>query len=240
MAATQGARYYSPPMPRADRLLDLLDILRRRRGPVSGQRLAEELGVSLRSLYRDIAALRGRGAEIDGEAGFGYVLKPGFLLPPLMFSRAEIEALTLGSRWVAKRGDPELAAAAVKALARIRAVLPAELGVEAEDIGLVVGPSEVLEGGVDIAGVREAIRRERKLVIDYKDKGERSSRRMVWPFALAYFDHVRVLAAWCELRQDFRHFRIDRIAALEATEARYPRRRAALIKAWREGEGVSI
>lgn len=227
-------------MSRTDRILELLDILRRHRGPVTGARLAQELSVSLRSLYRDIDALRRRGAEIDGEAGFGYVLKPGFLLPPLMFSRAEIEALVLGSRWVAKRGDPELAAAAAKALAKIKAVLPDDLREEAEAAGLVIGPSAVLPACIDLRVVREAIRRERKLVINYKDKGERISRRSVWPFALAYFDHVHVLAAWCELRQDFRHFRVDRIASLEIDETRYPRRRAALLSAWREGEGVPI
>ena len=225
-------------MPRADRLLQLLDILRRHRGPVTGARLSEELGVSLRSLYRDIDALRGRGAEIEGEAGFGYVLKPGFLLPPLMFSLSEIEALVLGSRWVAKRGDPELSAAAARALAKIKTVLPEELRAEADVAGLIVGPSEIPAPGVDLAVVREAIRRERKLTIRYEDKGGAASRRTVWPFALAYFDRLHVLAAWCELRQDFRHFRIDRIVSLDVEGARYPRRRAALIKDWREGEGV--
>src|ERR1700712_315078 len=194
-------------MPRADRLLELLDILRRHRGPVTGARLAEELGVSLRSLYRDIDTLRGRGAEIEGEAGFGYVLKPGFLLPPLMFSRAEIEALVLGSRWVAKRGDPELSAAATKALAKIKTVLPEDLRAEADAAGLIVGPSETLAARIDLAQVRDAIRRERKVAIAYEDKSERVSQRTVWPFALAYFDRVHVLAAWCELRQGFRHFR---------------------------------
>src|SRR5947209_13781975 len=126
-------------MPRADRLLELIDILRRHRGPVTGARLAEELGVSLRSLYRDVEALRGRGAEIEGEAGFGYVLKPGFLLPPLMFSREEIEALVLGSRWVVKRGDAALAAAAAKALTKIKSVLPPDLRAEAEAAGLLIG-----------------------------------------------------------------------------------------------------
>jgi predicted DNA-binding transcriptional regulator YafY len=225
-------------MSRTDRILELLEILRRHRGPVTGVRLAQELSISLRSLYRDIDALRRRGAEIDGEAGFGYVLKPGFFLPPLMFSRAEIEALVLGSRWVAKRGDPELATAAAKALAKIKTVLPDDLRAEAEAAGLVIGPSAVLPSCIDLRVVREAIRRERKLVIDYRDKGERVSLRSVWPFALAYFDHVHVLAAWCELRQDFRHFRVDRIASLEIDEARYPRRRSALLSAWREGEDV--
>src|SRR5271156_1987675 len=173
-------------MPRADRLLELLDILRRHRGPVTGARLAEELGVSLRSLYRDIDALRGRGAEIEGEAGFGYVLKPGFLLPPLMFSRAEIEALVLGSRWVAKRGDPELAAAAVKALSKIKTVLPDDLRAEADAAGLIVGPSEAGEARIHLGLVRAAIRRERKVTLRYEDKAGAASRRRVWPFALGY------------------------------------------------------
>jgi predicted DNA-binding transcriptional regulator YafY len=227
-------------MSRTDRILELLDILRRHRGPVTGAKLAHELGVSVRSLYRDIEALRGRGAEIEGEAGFGYVLKPGFLLPPLMFSRAEIEALVLGSRWVSKRGDPELAASAAKALAKIKTVLPDDLRAEAELAGLVVGPSETLDSRIDLRLVRDAIRRERKLTINYNDKIDRASRRTVWPFALAYFDRAHVLAAWCELRRDFRHFRIDRIAALEVGETRYPRRRAALLSEWREGEGVPV
>ncbi len=225
-------------MPRADRLLELLEIFRRHRGPVTGAKLAEELGVSLRSLYRDVDALRARGAEIEGEAGFGYVLKPGFLLPPLMFSRGEIEALVLGSRWVAKRGDPELSASAAKALAKIKSVLPEELRTEAEATGLIVGPSETVATRIDLGSVREAIRREKKVTIAYEDKTGAASRRTVWPFALAYFDRLHVLAAWCELRQDFRHFRIDRIALLELEEVRYPRRRANLIKEWREGKGL--
>ena len=143
-------------MPRADRLLELIDILRRHRGSVTGARLAEELGVSLRSLYRDIEALRGRGADIEGEAGFGYVLKPGFLLPPLMFAQSEIEALVLGSRWVAKRGDPELAAAAARALAAdritvnafapgvVRTELWAQLDREFLSLGLTDTPDQAI------------------------------------------------------------------------------------------------
>jgi predicted DNA-binding transcriptional regulator YafY len=225
-------------MARADRLLELLDLLRRHRGPVTGARLAEDLGVSLRSLYRDIDALRARGAEIDGEAGFGYVLKPGFLLPPLMFSLPEIEALVLGSRWVAKRGDRQLSAAAVKALNKIKSVLPAELRAEADVAGLIVGPGETPTERIDLEHLRDAIRRERRIAIAYEDKAGAATQRTVWPFALAYFERLHMLAAWCELRQDFRHFRIDRIAAFDVQESRYPRRRAALLKDWREGEGV--
>src|SRR5262249_54467745 len=127
-------------MPRAERLLDLVQILRRHRRPVSGCTLAGELGVSLRTLYRDIAALQGQGARIDGEAGVGFLLRPGFMLPPLMFSEEEIEALVLGSRWVGERGDARLAAAARNALAKIGAVLPDDLREGLDGIGLLVGP----------------------------------------------------------------------------------------------------
>ena len=226
-------------MSRAERLLSLIEILRRHRTPVSGAHLARELGVSLRSLYRDIATLQGQGATIEGEAGVGYILKPGFLLPPLMFSPDEIEALVLGSRWVAQRADGELAAAARNGLAKILAVLPPEIRGEAETSPLMVGPGKSIPAGErEIGLIRATIRRERKLVIGYRDDPGRLTQRIIWPFALAYFDRVRMVAAWCELRQGFRHFRTDRIESLEVDEARYPRRRAVLLKAWREIEGV--
>lgn len=227
-------------MSRSERLLSLIEILRRHRAPVSGTHLARELGVSLRSLYRDIATLQGQGATIEGEAGVGYVLKPGFLLPPLMFSPEEIEAIVLGSRWVAQRGDDALSKAASNALAKIVAVLPPDLRGEAELSPLIVGPGEPIAAGErEIGLIRATIRRERKLAIRYSDGESRSSRRVIWPFALAYFDRVRIVAAWCELRQGFRHFRTDRIESLEIIEERYPERRARLLKSWRELEGVA-
>jgi predicted DNA-binding transcriptional regulator YafY len=226
-------------MSRTERLLNLLEILRRHRVPVSGAKLAEELGVSLRSLYRDIATLQGQGATIEGEAGVGYILRPGFLLPPLMFSEQEIEAVVLGSRWVAKRGDDELSVAARNALAKILAVLPPDLREGAESSALIVGPGEAIAAGDrQIGAVRKAIRGERKLSIAYRGEAGPATRRTIWPFALAYFDRVRVVAAWCELRDGFRHFRTDRIDALDLIDERYPRRRAVLLKAWREAEGV--
>ncbi len=222
-------------MSRAERLLDLIQILRRYRQPVSGQTLADELGISIRTLYRDIASLQAQGAAIDGEAGIGYILRPGFMLPPLMFSDEEIEALVLGSRWVAKRGDVRLGAAAKNALAKIIAVLPAELRDDADNSSLVVGPGEPLSAGEnELPTIRQAIRSERKINVDYADEKGRQTKRIIWPFALAYFDRVRVIAAWCELRKDVRHFRVDRISALEVTETRYPRRRQALIGEWRK------
>ena len=226
-------------MSRTERLLSLIEILHRHRAPVSGAKLAEELGISLRSLYRDIATLQGQGATIEGEAGVGYILKPGFLLPPLMFSETEIEAIVLGSRWVAKRGDGELSTAARNALAKILTVLPPDLRSQAELSALIVGPGEPIAAGErEIGAIRKAIRAERKLSIAYRDGAAQATRRMIWPFALAYFDRVRVVAAWCELRDGFRHFRTDRIDALEVVDERYPRRRAVLQKEWRAAEGV--
>ncbi|ESY70585.1 MULTISPECIES: YafY family protein [Mesorhizobium] len=220
-------------MSRSERLLDLIQCLRRHRRPVSGQLLAAELGISIRTLYRDIATLQGQGAPIEGEAGVGYVLKPGFMLPPLMFSDEEIEAIVLGSRWVAKQPDRRLSAAAANALAKIAAVLPDDLREGLDASTLLVGPPAAIIEGIDLGIVRQAIRNERKLGFLYRDAGGAASERVVWPFALGFFDKVRVVVAWCEMRQDFRHFRADRIAELKATDMRYPRRRQALLKEWR-------
>lgn len=221
-------------MSRSERLLDLIQALRRHRRPVSGRTLAGELGISLRTLYRDIDSLRAQGARIEGEAGIGYVLQPGFLLPPLMFSEDEIEALVLGSRWVAQRADGALKKAAGDALAKIAAVLPEDPGRDLDRSTLLVGPAAAIaEDRVDLAAIRGAIRAERKLRLFYRDAGGQASERMVWPVALGFFDRVRMLVAWCELREGFRHFRTDRIDALTVQEARYPRRRQALLKAWK-------
>jgi predicted DNA-binding transcriptional regulator YafY len=230
-------------LARAQRLLELIQVLRRHRRPVSGETLAEELGVSLRTVYRDIQTLIGQGASIDGEAGVGYVLRPGFVLPPLMFSDEEIEALVLGSRWVAQRTDEPLARAAQNAIAKIAAVLPEDLRDSIEGNGLLAGPPsragpEPERAPIDLTPIRQAIRTERKLVLQYADAKGGRSKRTVWPVALGFFDRVRVLAAWCELRQDYRHFRTDRIVALQVTDKRYPRRRRAMMQEWRAREGI--
>lgn len=220
-------------MSRSERLLDLIQCLRRHRRPVSGHVLADELGISIRTLYRDIATLQGQGAPIEGEAGLGYVLKPGFMLPPLMFSDEEIEAIVLGSRWVAKQPDRRLSAAAANALAKIAAVLPDDLREDLDASTLLVGPPAQAIEGIDLGAVRQAIRNERKLGFLYRDAGGAASQRIVWPFALGFFDKVRVVVAWCEMRQDFRHFRADRISSLNTIDTRYPRRRQVLLKEWR-------
>lgn len=227
-------------MSRSARLLDLLQLLRRHRHPVSGAEIARELGVSLRTLYRDIATLQAQGATIDGAPGLGYVLRPGFMLPPLMFSAEEIEALALGARWVADRGDARLAGAARQAMARIAAVLPAELRHELDSSALLVGPGAPLPAGeTQLPQIRDAIRQERKLQIRYQDSRGEETERSIWPFALGFFDRARVLVAWCELRGDVRHFRTDRITALTASGQRYPRRRQVLLAEWRAQQGIT-
>jgi predicted DNA-binding transcriptional regulator YafY len=226
-------------MSRSSRLLELIQALRRHRRPVTAATLAGELGVSVRTLYRDIVTLTGQGAPIEAEAGVGYALRPGFLLPPLMFDEEEIEALVLGLRFVAKRGDDSLARAALNAAAKIGSVLPDSLREAAAAAGLLAGPAESdVPTFVDVAVLRQAIRSERRLRLGYTDQQDRASKRVVWPFALAFFNQSRVLAAWCEARGDFRHFRADRIGVAEILPERYPRRRAALMKLWREKQGI--
>ena len=223
-------------MSRSERLLDLIQVLRRHRRPVSGQALADELGVSLRTVYRDIQTLIGQGAAIDGEAGIGFVLRPGFVLPPLMFTDEEIEALVLGLRWVAQQTDEPFERAAENALAKVAAVLPDDLRDRIADVGLLVPAPQA--DPIDLAPLRQAIRSEHKVILDYTDKSGERTRRTIWPIAIGFFEQTRVIAAWCELRDDFRHFRTDRVAQLQLTGQRYPQRRRLLMRKWREREGI--
>tara|TARA_R110000764_G_scaffold116012_1_gene202911 strand:- start:33 stop:674 length:642 start_codon:yes stop_codon:yes gene_type:complete len=201
---------------------------------VAGKHLAETLDISLRTLYRDIVTLQEQGANIEGEAGMGYVLRPGFLLPPLMFTDEEVEALVLGARWVAQRTDSQLSDGAKNALNKISAVLPPELKNTLDDTSLLIGPSkDTVIDSVNMSEVRLAIRDEKILSITYRDLKDSETTRRIWPFALGYFDEVRVLVAWCELRQDIRNFRTDRLLSCELEKTRYPTPRHALLKRWR-------
>lgn len=228
-------------MSRTERLFDLIQILRRHHYPISAAKLAVELSVSIRTLYRDIATLQAQGAQIDGEPGLGYVLRPGFMLPPLMFSEEEIEALVLGSRWVADRADSQLQSAARNALAKIAAVLPADLRHQLNASALLIGPGEpIAAGDEEITTIRRVIRAEQKLLISYADVNKHETQRTIWPFAIGFFEKVRIVIAWCELRQEFRHFRTDRILKLTVLDSRYPQHRQALLKKWREIQNVPV
>jgi predicted DNA-binding transcriptional regulator YafY len=229
----------SRPVSRTTRLFKLMDALRGHRRPVTAARLAEDLSVSIRTVYRDIQTLIDLGAPVEGEAGLGYLLRAGFFLPPLMFGEEELEALVLGARWVQGQGDSALAQAAASALAKIATASPRDLRDKMADTGLwaprFYAPAEQPAG---LRTIREAMRRELKLSITYVDEKGVTTERLVWPIALAFLEGKRLLAAWCELRNGFRHFRPDRIATLNATQDRYPTRRAVLVKTWRQENKV--
>lgn len=225
---------------RSERLLTLIQALRRHRRPVTAQQLATELAVSVRTIYRDIETLVAQGASIAGEAGVGFVMRPGFLLPPLMFRDEEIEALILGSRWVTQLPDAPLARAGADAVAKIVAVLPDRLRHRVEDAGLFAVPrTAAVRDRIDASIVREGLRDECKLRIAYVSDDDTETVRVIWPIAIAFFERVRVVVAWCELRQAFRHFRTDRITAVELTGERLPRQRAKLLSEWRETERIA-
>lgn len=227
-------------MSRPARLFRLIEMLRAHRRPVTAARLADELCVSTRTVYRDIQTLIGLGAPIDGEAGLGYLLRVGFFLPPLMFAQDELEALVLGARWVQGQGDPALAQAARSALAKIGTASRKDLRDQIAETGLWapvgIKPAEPSTG---LTIIREAIRRELKLEISYADELGRATERKIWPIALGFFGDKRLIAAWCELRSGFRHFRADRIATLRATTLTYPTRRAELVRTWRRENGMT-
>lgn len=224
-------------MARSDRLLSLLQILRRHRRPVTADVLAHELEVSVRTIYRDIGVLVASQVPVRGEAGIGYVLEPGFDLPPMMLTPDEIEAILVGMRFVRNRGDAALSRAADDVIAKVGEVLPAALRPVLFD-GALYAPSfntAIASEVVDVAPLREAIRKGQRVTIDYEDANGKGSRRTIWPFGLAYFDAVRVTMAWCEMRKAFRNFRTDRISNITIGE-RYPARRADLMRRWETEE----
>ena len=221
-------------MSRTSRLFEMLGVLRARRMPVTALDLARELGISQRSVYRDIDTLRSLGAPIDGQAGAGYCLREGFFLPEFAFSSGELDALILGLGWVGQRADPALARCSESALAK---VLSARDGAAASaETPAVVTAASASERAdpPQAALLRDAIRRQRKVAIGYEDAQGSLSDRTVWPIAIVYFDDVRLLAAWCERRSAFRHFRVDRLQVRTVLEERYPGRRQSLVMQWRQ------
>lgn len=224
---------------RTSRLLRLLQILRKSRYPVCGRELAQELGTSLRTLYRDIATLQAEGADIEGEPGVGYVLNQGFFLPPLMFSEEEMFALMLGMKWVSRFGDKPLSEASKQIIAKVKRVVPETVLEAVAAIPNGVGnPAEETFTGEDLGDLREAIRRERKLKIRYKNPAGVASERIIWPIAIGYFPNSRVLVGWCEVSEGFRHFRTDRIQFRVQLQDGFPRRRSDLYIEWQNGQST--
>lgn len=218
-------------MSRTARLFQLMTALRRVRPPVTAERLARDLDVSVRTIYRDIDSLRGLGAVIDGEAGFGFTLIEDAALPPLAFQDDELEALVLGLRDVAVIGDPDLARAAESALAKITARVPARQAhrldhaiLDARRFRRPPAPS------IDVATLRQATWSENAVEFSYEDaKGDRTHRK-VWPLGIVYLEASNVLLAWCHLRQDYRSFRLDRMGDLVTLEESFRPRRVSMLR----------
>ena len=199
-------------MRRADRLFDIIQALRQAPRPVTAAQLAERFEVTARTIYRDVAALQASRVPIEGAPGLGYVLRRGFDLPPLMFTSDEVDAIAVGARLVRRLRDPGLQQAADSVLSKVATVLPDALRPQVVEAPFYVSDgSAAVPQGIDPAAVRAAIRDTRKLRITYVDEDGRRTRRTIWPIAMAYYVDATLLAAWCELRSDYRHFRVERI-----------------------------
>ena len=221
-------------MRRADRLFQIIQVLRRSRNPLTADAIAIELETSKRTIYRDIATLMGQRVPIRGEAGMGYILEKGFDLPPLMLTPDEIEAAVLGAQWVVGNADDVLARAAQDLMAKIADTVPERLR------PFVLEPASRARANwrkepdrIDMARTRSQIHEGKKIALHYRDEQGRDSERTIWPIAIGYHEAVRILAAWCELRRDFRSFRTDRVVDAQYLDERYPERRDALRAKWR-------
>jgi predicted DNA-binding transcriptional regulator YafY len=209
-------------MRRAGRLFDIIQMLRSAKGPMTAATIAERLEVTPRTIYRDVASLQASRVPVEGSAGIGYVLRRGFDLPPLMFSTEEADAIAIGMRLLNRLRDPGLQEAE-RVLSKIAVVLPETVrqSVGRAPFYVSKGRHQVPEG-ISLSDVRAAIRQRRKLHLRYSDEAGQETERTVWPIALAYYVDVTIIAAWCELRCDYRHFRVDRVRTLTIMEACYP------------------
>jgi predicted DNA-binding transcriptional regulator YafY len=222
-------------MRRADRLFQIIQVLRRTRKPLTADAIAAELETSKRTIYRDIATLIAQLVPIRGEAGMGYVLERGFDMPPLMLTPDEIEAAVLGAQWVSGHADPVLARAAQDLMAKIADIVPDRLRPFVLEPATRARPDwKTPPDRVDMARMRAHIRAGKKVALHYRDEQGRDSARTIWPIAVGYLDAARHLIAWCELRRDFRSFRADRVLEATYLDEKYPERREALRAKWRQ------
>ncbi len=220
-------------MRKAERLFEIVQLLRRVRGPLSAEKIAQELGSSKRSVYRDVAALMAQDIPIRGEAGIGYVLEKGFDMPPLMLTSDELDAAVLGAHWVASRGESDLAKAALNFLAKIEVVVPERLRGHVLEPATSIAPVVPAFEAVNSSLLRNAIRTHRKITLVYEGGSGTRTERVIWPILLGYRDAGRILAAWCELRSGFRYFQTDRMISADVLEQRIPEHSLTLCARWR-------
>lgn len=226
-------------MRKASRLFEIIQILRLARHPITAAEIAGRLEVTVRSIYRDIAALQAMRVPVEGERGIGYILRPGFDLPPLMFSIEETEAVVLALALLERTGDAELKAAARRVGDKIAGAVPPPLRQTLSARALHAwGTTPRQPEGIDLATVRRAIRDEETLMIDYRDEYGRGSERTIRPIALIYYSETANIVAWCELREAIRNFRADRVEACETTGRHFrgggDRLRQLWISGWAE------
>src|SRR5262249_50544937 len=222
-------------MRRADRLFQIIQVLRRTRKPLTADTIAAELETSKRTIYRDIATLMGQRVPIRGEAGMGYILEKGFDLPPLMLTPEEIEAAVLGAQWVAGHADAALARAAGDLIAKIADTVPERLRpFVLEPASGARPPWKKEQDRMGSVRTSAQIHEGRKIALHYRDEHGRDTERTIWPIAVGYLEAVRLIAAWCELRKDFRSFRTDRVLNADYLEEKYPERRDILRARWRQ------
>jgi predicted DNA-binding transcriptional regulator YafY len=221
------------PLRRADRLFDIIQVLRVAAAPLTAAALAAELEVTTRTIYRDIATLQARRVPIEGAPGIGYVLRRGFDLPPLMFTTEEVDAIIVGARLLSRTGDVGLQRAANSVLSKVTVILPKTLRNHLASAPFYVSTHGAsVSPAVDLGEIRGAIRDLRKMRITYADEKGDCTRRVIWPFALAYYVEATLICAWCELRNDYRHFRVDRIIASQHMDQRYSDCAGRLMAQW--------
>ena len=214
-------------MQRTDRLFEIIQILRSESRVITATDIAARLEVSVRTIYRDIQTLQSMRTPIEGEAGVGYLMRQGYDLPPLNFNVEEIEAIVIGLSLVAQTGDRGLQRAAQQVSRKIDAVRGSLESLQVSERGALVPEA------VDVELIRSAIREERKLDLRYRDENENESTRRVLPLAIIYYVHAMLLVSWCELRKDFRHFRLDRVVACSETDACFKGLGERLLERWK-------
>lgn len=220
-------------MARSDRLFELIQILRRSKRPVTARVLAERLEVTERTIYRDVAALQAMRVPVEGAAGVGYLMRGGFDLPPLMFDAEEVEALTVGLALLARTGDAGLVAAAECAAAKLADVVPRAVAQRLDPAWFQVSAFGIARPAqADLRLLRRAVHESRAIDIRYCDAAGATTQRRVKPIAVLYYIEVAVLAAWCELRGDFRHFRVDRMAQVTLAETGFAAEAPRLRRQW--------
>jgi predicted DNA-binding transcriptional regulator YafY len=213
-------------MSKSTRMFEIIQMLRAASNPVLAQEMAEALEVSVRTIYRDIASLQAQQTPIYGEAGIGYVMRKGYDLPPLNLDVEEAEAIAIGLSLIARIGDPDLWRAAGRASRKLVGVAPGTRNLVASSSGI-----DATEA-VNLRKLRHAIRDERKIALSYRDISERDTDRVIWPIVLIYYVDAVMVAGWCELRQAFRHFRLDRVQRWNILEDEFAGKGAALLEEW--------